>query len=403
MMSVNGHVDAQNVLENAALEKYIQERMDANQVPGLAIAVLKKGEPAWIRGYGKAAPGRAVKPETAFMLDSVSKSFTALAVSQLIEQGKINPKAPIQQYLPQFHLADEEKATAITVEHLLHHSSSLSQHESYSTSREKQSLEERMLLLGQLDTEGVPGQAYQYANLNYVLLGLIVEMVSGQQYEAYIQQHIFLPLQMHHGFTNQQEAKAKGAAEGYRLWFGFPQVANIDYPEDNLPSGHLMASAADLAHYLQMLLHKGQYNEIRLLGEGEAKKLLTPADNSFYARGWKRGEVEGIPSIYHGGTVANYHSFVAMDPEGEWAYAVLMNVNSFLASSQIRSVAEGVAPLLAGRAAPKQVLTVTTLYLLVNVLVLVWLVFFVRGLYRKYKEISAYLWDDDLSATPESS
>lgn len=402
LISVNGDVNAQNAPENAVLDKYIQERMDDNQVPGLAIVVLKQGEPAWIRGFGEAAPGRAVKPETAFMLGSVSKSFTALAISQLIEQGKINPKAPVQQYLPHFRLADEKKAAAITVAHLLHHNSSLSQNESYSTSRPKQSLEERMLRLGELHTEGVPGEAYQYANINYALLGLIVEKVSGMQYEAYVRQHIFSPLQMHHGFTTQQEAKAKGAAEGYHLWFGSPQAANIDYPEDNLPSGHLMASAADLSHYLQMLLQKGLYKDTWLLREAEAKKLLAPADNSFYARGWKRGEVEGIPAIYHGGTLANYNTFVAMDPDGKWAYAVLMNVNSFLARGQLRSVAEGVAPLLAGRAAPKQLLTVSRLYLLVNVLVLLGLFFFIRSLYRKYWEISAYLWEEDIAATPGS-
>src|SRR5690606_38535877 len=101
-------------------------QMRAAGVPGAAVAVVRGGRTVHVRGFGEATPGVPVTPQTAFQLASVSKSFTALAVMQLVEDGKVDLDAPVRAYLPWFRLADEGAAAAVTVRHLLSHTSGLS-------------------------------------------------------------------------------------------------------------------------------------------------------------------------------------------------------------------------------------------------------------------------------------
>lgn len=259
-----------------------------------------------------------------------------------------------------------------------------------------------MMKLNNASLAFTPGGQFEYANINYVLLGLVLEKVSGASYQSYVQHHIFEPLQMSHSYTDQALGIREGAATGYQYWFGFPQTSQIFYSKDDLPSGHLMASAADLAHYLQMLLNGGHYNGRQLIGKEQLQAMLTPPSDGFYGRGWITGDVHGVPAIYHGGTLANYSSFIAMDPEGKWAYALLMNSNNFITKNQLRNIATGIAPILVRQTSPAQILSVSSLYWLVNGMLLVWLFFFIRGLVRKYREVSDYLWSEKVSGPTRS-
>src|SRR5215204_4632700 len=102
--------------EFAAIERFVRKEMAAQRIPGLALGIVKGDRIAYLRGFGKAdESGRAVTPQTPFILGSVSKSFTALAIMQLVEAGKIELDAPVQRYLPWFRVADEEASAQITV------------------------------------------------------------------------------------------------------------------------------------------------------------------------------------------------------------------------------------------------------------------------------------------------
>ena len=101
--------------------------MDAQRIPGLALGIVQGDEIVHLRGFGEAdSSGRAVTPQTPFIIGSLSKSVTALAVMQLVEAGKVELDAPVQRYLPWFRVADEEASAEITVRHLLNHTSGLS-------------------------------------------------------------------------------------------------------------------------------------------------------------------------------------------------------------------------------------------------------------------------------------
>src|SRR4051812_25229088 len=116
--------------DDNAVDAYIRASMRTNRIPGLALGVVRGNRVAYLKGYGVAAPnGRPVSPQTPFILGSTSKSFTALAVMQLVEAGKIELDAPVAKYLPWFRTRDTADSALITVRHLLHQTSGLRTYE----------------------------------------------------------------------------------------------------------------------------------------------------------------------------------------------------------------------------------------------------------------------------------
>ena len=110
----------------ASIDTYVSTQMQANHIPGVALGLVHNDQVVHLRGFGEAnQSGRAVTPHTPFILASVSKSFTALAIMQLVEAGKIELDAPVQRYLPWFRVADPVASARITVRHLLSHTSGL--------------------------------------------------------------------------------------------------------------------------------------------------------------------------------------------------------------------------------------------------------------------------------------
>ena len=201
-----------------AIDKFVEGEMAAQRVPGLALAVVKGNRIAYMRGFGEAdASGLGVTPQTPFIIGSVAKSFTALAVLQLAEAGKIELDAPVQRYLPWFRVADKEASARITVRHLLNHTSGLSTKTGRSFQgrgdTSDKALERAVRKLSSVELAKPVGSTYQYSTINFSVLGLIVQTVSRQSYETYIERHVFGPLDMRHSFTSQAEALQDGLAK----------------------------------------------------------------------------------------------------------------------------------------------------------------------------------------------
>src|SRR6266581_4075902 len=182
------------------IDAYVSEQMQADHIPGVALGLVHNDRIMHLRGFGEASQsGRAVTPHTPFILASVSKSFTALAIMQLVEAGKIELDAPVQRYLPWFRVADPVASARITVRHLLYQTSGIP-----STDCESDqvtiSLEQYVRSLESVVLDRPVGSRHEYCSTNYDVLGLIVQTVSGQSYGTYLQQHVFAPLQMPHSF-----------------------------------------------------------------------------------------------------------------------------------------------------------------------------------------------------------
>ena len=363
----------------AAIDTYVERQMHELGIPGLALGIVQGDQVVHLKGFGLAdAAAQPVTPQTPFVIGSTTKSFTALAVMQLVEAGKIELDAPIQHYLPSFRLADPDASARITVRDLLHQTSGISTADGNADvtrdDRADDALEQRTRAMESIRLSQPVGATFQYANANYDLLGLLIQAVSGQPYEEYIQQHIFAPLDMRHAFTAPDSAQSDGLAKGHNYWFGVPTAMTTPFPRGSLPSGYLIASAEDISHYLIAQLNDGRYRDATVLSAQGIAALHRPAVAAFqgnhYAMGWFVGQGGGAPAVWHNGTVPGFNAKIVLVPTGRWGVVALMNASSQLNEARKEAIVDGVVSLLHGRApqpAPANQIVVV-LYIIIHLI-----------------------------------
>lgn len=317
----------------------------------------------YLSGFGRADPsGRAVTPQTPFVLNSVSKSFVALAVMQLVEEGKIELAAPVQRYLPWFQVVDAKAAAQITVYQLLNQTSGLPESAGYTElarpATAADPLEARVRRLANLSLNRPVGTSFEYTDANYDVLGLIVQVVTGQPYPVYVQQQILTPLAMQPSETTRPTSLPADLATGYRSWFGFPVPYTRWYAHATLPSGDLISTAEDMTHYLLAQLNGGRYGGQQILSAQGINTMHEPAVSEgradrFYGMGWGSRSLNEIPVVRHDGTSANYYADIVLDPQEKWGVVLLLNFNSFhLHGGRIQALSGGIMSLLHGQTPP---------------------------------------------------
>lgn len=330
----------------APVEAYVETMMAADRVPGVAVAVVERGEIVYVRGFGEACPdGPGVGPDTPFMLGSISKSFTGMALLQLVEQGEVEFDAPVTRYLPDFAVADPEAVGRITVEQLLAHTSGLPKSP---TAGPEGTLAEHVAALKEAHLQGEPGAAHRYASPNYQVLGRIVEVVSGQSFGAYVKAQIFEPL----GLQSAAVSPPTGMACGHRYVFGSPKPAAPTPEPGRLPTASLIASAEDLGRYLGAIMRR---DEALLSAEGYGI-LLTPlvdTERFGYAMGWRVGPIAGEPAFHHGGVLYDFRGKLIGLPERDMGVVVLTNASSMFGRPTSHHIANGIAALLSGKKPPR--------------------------------------------------
>jgi CubicO group peptidase (beta-lactamase class C family) len=310
------------------VDDYIQTQMARNGIPGVSIAITQGTKVVYLKSYGMADARRTLRPDTPMYIGSTSNSFTALAVMQLVEQGKLELDAPVQRYVPWFTLADEAAARAITVRHLLNHTSGLSDLQYVEIGRlsDTASIEEGVRDLRAARPVDPVGTKFHYFNPGYATLGLIVEKVSGLPYTKYIQQNILQPLGMTQTYLDLESAQRAGLAHGHSLMFGFPVQRNQPFRQYALPDGFIISTSSDLAHYLIALGNGGVYQGKHILSQAGMRSLFTgypPAP--FYAKGWMIGQHRGLKLIHHGGANEFFKHEFLMLPERGIGLSVLVN------------------------------------------------------------------------------
>ncbi len=301
--------------------------MPASGVPGLAYAVVADGEitSAGGRGVVKLGGDRRVTPDTPFVAGSISKSFTALAVMQLVEAGKIDLGAEISDYLDGF---SDRPAGPVTIRQLLSHTSGFSTLQGNGSrpdaTGEKDELARWADQLAQVTPAYEPDQKWAYSNANYVILGRLIEVVSGQEYQAYVAANILEPVGMAHSFVADGEIH-ESMATGHRPWFG----TRLPFPENatdraTAPIGGIIASANDLALYLSMMMNG---EDDVLSAEGKALMMLPASEASpTYGLGWFVDSGKG--TVWHDGVSPGVETLATMVPAEKKAAVVLVNAGS---------------------------------------------------------------------------
>lgn len=341
----------------AAIDAYVTTQRNDLGIPGMALGIVQGGQIAHLQGFGVAGPsGRMVTPQTPFYIGSVTKSFTALAVMQLVEAGKIDLDAPVQTYLPWFELADKEAAAKITVRNLLNHTTGISTKDGNRNLFSQQGLEEAVRGLGNVSLTEPVGTTYQYSNLNYTIAGLIVEKVSGQSYADYVPQHIFRPLDMRHSYASQALAQADGLSEGHHYMFGHAFRWERPVSPAKLPEGFLIASAEDMSHYAIAHMNDGRYGDTSILSPQGMAELHAPAiamhkGDEHYAMGWSVSTLDGIPIVSHTGDTGLFNAVLLLMPDRGTGFVLLANASGFEQVTQVNQTAIGVFNLLNGKPA----------------------------------------------------
>ncbi len=348
-----------------AIDDYVVGQLRRLNIPGAALAVVAGDRIVHYRGFGKARPGGETPAlQTPFYIGSLTKSFTALAVMQLVEAGKVALDAPVQRYLPWFRVADAEASARITVRHLLNQTSGIPTLAGMAIpagiNASTEGSERLKRILYSLKLSHPAGTTCQYCNLNYDLLGLIIE-TAGEAYDQYIQKFIFEPLRMNHSYTSPALAQQNGLAVGYRHWFMQPFPARHFPGEPGaLPSGYIISCAEDMAHYIMAHLNGGVFEGKSILSAAGMEALHHGAmdyrpmgiDSGRYAMGWFDEHSGPLRLVSHGGNLPDFSAYMGMLPEQKQGLVLLVNADPGGLPPILEEVGRGAAVLLAGQPAP---------------------------------------------------
>lgn len=342
-----GHANNTGMIDIQAVDSFITEQMKSNRIEGLAVGFVQGDQVIFSKGYGNAAPQKPATAETQFYIGSVSKTFTALAVMQLVEAGKLELDAPVQKYLPWFRVADPEASAKITIRNLLNHTSGLGESGDKNATAFTSSLLEQGELLKDVQSVSPVGTRFEYYNQNYRLLGLIVETVSGLPFSDYIQTRVFEPLRMTKSTTDPIDAP--DLAQGFSRFFGFAVPASQSYVPGGLPSGYLISTADDMSKFLLAQIHNQKADGTQLLDPELLAIMRSEPEGikSGYGMGWLI--MDQANTIAHGGALEFFQSFILIHPKQQTGLVILINQNS-LESMQFEnnSVRNGLLELLQG-------------------------------------------------------
>lgn len=324
---------------NGRLDQYVQEQWKSSNIPGLAVVVVEDSNILYetYLGYSDLDRKAPVTNTTVFELGSNSKAFTGLAILNLEQQGYLSLEDPVNKYLPWFYMTYQGKPFQITLRQLLYHTSGIHPETIHDIpiSTDDDALETTVRMLVGKELTGYktyrPGEYFLYATINYDILGLIVQEISGMSFEAYMQNHIIGNLDLDHTYMTDEDAVQNGLAKGYKLGFFSPHEYNAPRFRGNTPAGYIHSAPADIAKWMQIQLGaikpSGMNPSLIELSHNKDNSVAPSGDGSSYAAGWSIYQ-SGSGEIAHGGSNPNFSSFIMMRKDGNVGVAVMGNMNS---------------------------------------------------------------------------
>ncbi|WP_460323873.1 serine hydrolase domain-containing protein [Paenibacillus sp. YSY-4.3] len=332
------------------IDEEITQNMQRFNIPGMAFVLADENGTVYSKGYGVLKQDSALKVNTStnFHIGSISKVFTSLAIMQLRDAELIQLNDPVTKYLPWFTTKDPILSSRITIRDLLNHTSGLpgrlNTHDITGASSEtiRQQLSRK---LQNVSLVAEPGITYEYSNINYDLLQLIIEEVSALSFPDYMSQQIFQPLGMKRTFFNQDDELEPNSATGHRyLWGNLrPFHENLTYA--TLGSAGLSTNAKDLGIYISFLSAASDDSVLQSNSLREMRSAAIYDSSSIgYGYGWEmtRNTIEkkgGLP-----GFTAN----LIIVPGKSYGFALLANSKQNITDEtnfNIYRILEGDSPI----------------------------------------------------------
>ncbi len=314
------------------IDEYLLKAVNAYHIPGLAFILTDSEGTLFSNTYGQ-----FTDKNRQIFIGSESKSFTALCIMQLEEKGLLNLDDDFTKYLPQYHFDKK-----ISVRALLNQTSGFDNHA-------------KLINFKITETYG----SYEYANVNYDLLGMIVEAVSGKSYAEYLRENVLEPLGMNNTFGDCRVAKAReNKLLGNRNWFGFFVKSDALYPGKRSwfhePAGYIASTPADYEKYLRMYLNYGvSENGERILSETGIRRMWYENVSIYdsgarYGMGFNSEPDDYSEMIYHAGQVENSITFMVIFPQKNLAMNFMVNSgDEFGVNNLMQDVAASVMSFLA--------------------------------------------------------
>lgn len=370
--------NATSVLDKEAVDKFVADYIDKNGLPGASIVIVKDGEVVHEKGFGHDSEGQPITEKSLMRIGSVSKTFTAFSVLQLVDEGKIHLDDPIMKYIPEVKL-DDSRWKEVTIRQLLNHTSGVPNPLIVPQANNTRAGVER-LHDWQLQSE--PGEKYAYSNPNYWILAFLVEKVSGIEFDDYLKRNVFSPLDMNDSLTAINSGDfVQGLPKGYITAYG-TAIPLTEMEQMQAGAGGVITNASDMGKWLSMHTNVGE-NESgdQLLSVELLKESYSPQPGSEKnGLGWSLSSPHVQPArISHSGALSTYQTQQDIIPSSGYAVAVLLN--SFTTTFEhAYEISAGIIQVTEGNEPEKKASIPKIMDLSLGFITLVYLVFGVRGI-----------------------
>ncbi len=334
------------------IDQFIKEQMAISKIPGVSLVIVEKGKTVYEKGFGYAdvQSKTPVTPKTLFELGSTSKAFTGLAILQLEKEGLLKRSDDVQKYIPWFKLKYNGKSQLITINQLLYHTSGIATNtiSNIPKSNEPNALELTVKKLLDQPLNRQPGSSFEYATINYDVLGLVIEKVSKQPFDTYIKQQLLKPISMNDTVVGIHQVNSNEMATGYKIGLMREQAYTPPIYRGNVPAGYVISNTSDIAKWLKLQLGNSQNETIdyKIIQESHIPdQSVEPFDkDTYYASGWGvMGKEEQY--ISHAGENPTFSSYFIIQPNEQLGVAVLSNMNS----SYTTAIGQGMIDLWEGK------------------------------------------------------
>lgn len=392
-------LNAQNIDSQTLnkIDNYIKNTQNKANIPIISIGIVKNHNLIYKNSYSKNAN---INTKSLFYIGSLTKSFTALAIMQLVEDRKINLDDSINKYLPWFKIKDEKKINNITIRTLLNQTSGFSTYDGLKNFDDWDSsdfaLEKTIRALKDISLVSEPSSTFHYSNINYQILGLVIEKVSGLSYSLYIKENIFHKLDMNNSFVSLDKINKKDMVQGHRLWFGQAIKSDFPFSKVMLPAGYIISNVEDMGNYLIAQLNNGNYKNKQIFSSSIINQMQTPSatiqkDKSYYGFGWFIDTREEL-YLSHLGVTPGYTSAMIIYPKEKLGLIVLTNATSYtLGNKELTNLAGGIIDIIKNKEPKSNEIDIISIsaYIFFIGLMIIQLYFLYR-LIKKFKTISIY-------------
>ena len=314
-----------------ALASLTEAKMKEFGIPGVALGIVHNGT-VRIRGLGitNVEDPLPVTPHTVFPIASISKTFAATAMMRLVEQGKVDLKAPVRKYLPDFRVRDSVASRDATVWHLLTHLGGWEGQVS-GPDRGSETLANFMTTITDLMQVAPPGAAWSYNNAGFSIAGRVIEVANGTSINRAVRDLVFQPLGLEHAGTTAGDFIVNRFAAGHTTRNGTPTLSRPFTPSVSVTAGGVGICMTDLLAYARFHMGDGMAaNGERVLKKESLELMRTPqmrkqANDDDMGIGWHLRTVGPIRTAGHGGTLGGHILLLEIVPERNFAVAILTN------------------------------------------------------------------------------